>query len=100
MNPQPKEQQAQLGADGKRSRLGRGLAALIGDAAAEEGFLAETSPAVRPSGTLPIEQIRANPKNPRRNFNEEELGELARSIQEKGLLQPLIVRPIAGGADA
>ena len=77
---------------GKRNRLGRGLAALIGDAAAEEGLY--EAPA--PGRDLPIEMIKANPNNPRRNFREDDLEELALSIQEKGLIQPLVVRPLEG----
>jgi ParB family chromosome partitioning protein len=80
--------------DGRRNRLGRGLAALIGDAAAEEGLYEAPTPGA--GSELPIEMIRANPKNPRRFFREDELEELAVSIGEKGLLQPLVVRPIEG----
>jgi len=48
---------------------------------------------------LPLEFIRANPNNPRRDFGAEELGELAASITEQGLMQPLLVRPVAGEPD-
>lgn len=50
----------------------------------------------RADTTLPIEQIVPNPDQPRRSFNEEALSELAASIREKGVLQPLIVRPYGG----
>jgi ParB family chromosome partitioning protein len=76
-----------------KRRLGRGLAALIGDdtgaetAAQDVGTLRE----------LPIELIKANPNNPRKHFAEEELEDLARSIREKGLLQPIMVRPLPSG---
>lgn len=76
-----------------KRRLGRGLAALIGD---DTG--AET--AAQDVGTLrqlPIELIKANPNNPRKHFAEEELEDLARSIREKGLLQPIMVRPLPSG---
>jgi ParB family chromosome partitioning protein len=72
---------------GKR-RLGRGLAALIGD----EGETAVVRDA-RAVKQLPIEHLKGNPNNPRKSFSEEDLEELARSIREKGLLQPIVVRP-------
>jgi ParB family transcriptional regulator, chromosome partitioning protein len=72
----------------QKRRLGRGLAALIGDdvveAAAPEDF--------RGLRHLPIELLHPNPNNPRKVFAEEELEDLSRSIREKGLLQPLVVR--------
>lgn len=79
--------------DPKR-RLGRGLAALIGDDAAEDGALNELDGFRQ----LPIEQIHRNPFNPRRRFAADELDELVRSIRERGILQPLIVRPRGDGA--
>lgn len=92
MSAAEKQSAAPVAAQSKRNRLGRGLAALIGDAAAEEG-LYEAPP---PGNDLPIEMIKANPNNPRRNFSEDVLEELALSIQEKGLIQPLVVRPLKG----
>jgi len=77
-----------------KRRLGRGLAALIGDDAADE---APSSADSRGLKTLPIELVHPNPNNPRHHFDAEELGELAASIREKGLLQPLVVRHRAGG---
>jgi ParB family transcriptional regulator, chromosome partitioning protein len=76
-----------------RRRLGRGLATLIGDieAPAESDGAARTPP---PDRTVPIELIRANSFNPRRQFNEEELTELAHSILRHGLIQPILVRPV------
>lgn len=72
---------------GSRPRLGRGLGALLG-----EDYLRETA-----SGTemqsLPIERVVPNPFQPRREFGKEELADLARSIRENGLLQPIVVRP-------
>jgi ParB family transcriptional regulator, chromosome partitioning protein len=72
----------------QKRRLGRGLAALIGDdvveAASPEDF--------RGLRHLPIELLHPNPNNPRKTFHEEELEDLSRSIREKGLLQPLVVR--------
>jgi ParB family chromosome partitioning protein len=83
-------------AEESRRRLGRGLAALLGDAAAD------AAPIERPRGPrkAPIEFLRANPRNPRMSFREEDLAELTASIREKGVIQPIIVRVIAGVADA
>jgi ParB family chromosome partitioning protein len=82
----------------KPSRLGRGLAALIGDVGAETPAAArggETAP--RPAQRkVPIEFIKPNPKNPRRTFSEAELEELASSIRERGIIQPIVVRPGRG----
>ena len=73
------------------SRLGRGLAALIGDMQSVEGTrLADTSGGLR---RLPIDFLIANRSNPRHEFNPEELDELTSSIREKGIMQPLLVRP-------
>jgi ParB family transcriptional regulator, chromosome partitioning protein len=77
----------------QKRRLGRGLAALIGDDVAEETFVQD----IRSLRHLPIETITPNPNNPRRMFDDGALGELAQSIREKGLLQPLVVRPRADG---
>ena len=48
---------------------------------------------------MPIEQLRANPRNPRRNFPEAELGELTASIRQHGVIQPIVVRPVKGSSD-
>jgi ParB family chromosome partitioning protein len=75
----------------KKTGLGRGLDALIpsGD------FTPEILPATPPSGyeTLPIAVINRNPRQPRSQIHQEELAELAASIRENGILQPLIVSP-------
>lgn len=68
----------------KRGGLGRGLDALISEANAESGNAPETS--------LPIEKIKRNPKQPRKNFDETALEELADSIKQNGVLQPILVR--------
>ena len=77
----------------QKRRLGRGLAALIGDdvveAASPEDF--------RGLRHLPIELLHPNPNNPRKTFREEDLEDLSRSIREKGLLQPLVVRQRSDG---
>jgi ParB family chromosome partitioning protein len=83
-------------AEEARSRLGRGLAALIGDVGEESAVLERT----RSQRRVPIEFLRPNPRNPRRNFPDGELDELAASIRERGIIQPILVRTIRGAADA
>jgi ParB family chromosome partitioning protein len=80
-----------------KKRLGRGLAALIG-----EGAPAETTTEQVPGRTnglreLPIELVQSNTLNPRKVFNEEDLDDLVRSVAEKGILQPVVVRPVDDG---
>jgi ParB family transcriptional regulator, chromosome partitioning protein len=75
-------------ADDGRLRLGRGLAALIGDVGAETS----TTERVRHQRRVPIEYLKPNPRNPRRNYPDDELDELAESIRERGVIQPVIVR--------
>ena len=75
-------------ADDGRSRLGRGLAALIGDVGAETATVERT----RSQRRVPIEFLKPNPRNPRRNFSDAELDELAASIRERGIIQPIVVR--------
>jgi ParB family transcriptional regulator, chromosome partitioning protein len=74
------------------SRLGRGLASLIGDVGEETP---STDSGRRPR-QAPIESLRANPRNPRRAFADVELDELAASIREHGIIQPIVVRKTAG----
>ncbi len=76
----------------KSPRLGRGLAALIGDMAVNDGQEQTQSDGLK---YLAIEKIIANRANPRRNFADDQLDELAASIAEKGVMQPLLVRPNA-----
>lgn len=76
--------------------LGRGLSALMADVT-QPAEAAASEAARRPDRTVPIEKLRANPNQPRRTFTEDALQELAASIKEKGVLQPLIVRPVDGG---
>jgi ParB family chromosome partitioning protein len=82
--------------DAGKSRLGRGLAALMGDVGAE----AKSGERTRNQRKVPIEFLRPNPRNPRRAFSDTELNELAASVREKGIIQPIIVRPVRGVADA
>jgi ParB family chromosome partitioning protein len=76
--------------DASRRRLGRGLAALIGDMDQPATPAAPSVPADR---GLPIELISPNPRNPRRRFSDEELVDLCQSIREHGVVQPVVVRP-------
>lgn len=68
----------------KKSGLGHGLGALISEANAESGS--------SPESMLPIDQITTNPLQPRKKFDNEELAELSDSIQQHGVLQPILVR--------
>jgi ParB family transcriptional regulator, chromosome partitioning protein len=80
------------GSKSSRRGLGRGLSALMADVTPTA--TADTGPAQegRSERTVPIENIHPNPHQPRRNFKAGDLQELAASIREKGVLQPLIVR--------
>src|SRR4051794_7660722 len=82
-------------AEEARSRLGRGLASLIGDVGGEAAHLERP----RVQRKVPIEFLTANPRNPRRAFSESELQELASSIRQHGVIQPIAVRPVKGAAD-
>ena len=73
------------------SRLGRGLASLMGEVAEES----PSTEGARKPRKAPIENIVANPRNPRRAFTEAELSELTASIKERGIIQPIVVRQLA-----
>jgi ParB family chromosome partitioning protein len=76
-----------------KSRLGRGLASLIGEPVQGQASL----PPEGEQRLVPTAELRAGRLNPRKDFRDEELAELAESIRSKGLVQPIIVRPVAGG---
>lgn len=79
----------------KKRGLGRGLSALMADVAE-----AETQPSVANDTSdrrVPIEQIEPNPEQPRKQFGKDDLDDLATSIKEKGVIQPLIVRSLDNG---
>ena len=80
-----------------RSRLGRGLAALIGDMGGDN---ARPAPVQKGAGVrkVPIEFVRPSPRNPRRTFLEEGLEDLTASVKEKGIIQPIVVRPVGTNA--
>jgi ParB family chromosome partitioning protein len=82
-------------ADETRSRLGRGLASLIGDVGGEAAHVERP----RAQRKVPIEFLKANPRNPRRHFADAELSELADSIKQRGVIQPIVVRAVKGAAD-
>jgi ParB family chromosome partitioning protein len=86
--------EAAMAEEGTRSRLGRGLAALIGDVGQENSL--ERPRAQR---RLPTGSIRPNARNPRRTFAAAELDELAASLRERGIIQPIVVRSLRGVAD-
>ncbi|MEO0497717.1 MAG: ParB/RepB/Spo0J family partition protein [Pseudomonadota bacterium] len=86
-----------------RKRLGKGLAALIGDLDSVAPSVAKADEAVTaaPAGAplrIPVDRLGPNPNNPRREFAEDDLNDLANSIREHGVMQPLMVRKDPGGA--
>lgn len=82
--------------DGQRARLGRGLAALIGDVGDEES-VADRG---RGQKRVPVEFLKPNPRNPRKSFSDDDLADLANSIRERGVIQPIVVRALPNLADA
>jgi ParB family transcriptional regulator, chromosome partitioning protein len=82
--------------DLSKRRLGRGLAALIGEM--DHPTPVETGKSgVNPDRLIPIEFVQRNPKNPRRYFDEAELHDLASSIRQHGIVQPVVVRTVLNG---
>ncbi|MDE1179310.1 ParB/RepB/Spo0J family partition protein [Paraburkholderia sp.] len=82
--------------DLSKRRLGRGLAALIGEMD-QSAPVDAGRPPVNPDRLVPIEFISRNPKNPRRTFHEAELQDLASSIRQHGIVQPVVVRTTTAG---
>ncbi len=82
-----------------RRRLGRGLAALIGDMdrPMDRPGVAQAAPVQTADRTVPIAFVAPNPRNPRRSFADADLADLAQSIREHGVVQPVVVRPARGG---
>lgn len=76
----------------KKGGLGRGLDSLFADTGS--GFATEEKGSV---DTLPLREIEPDREQPRKYFDEEALGELSKSIQEHGILQPIVVRPTPDG---
>ncbi|CAG0906823.1 unnamed protein product [Cyprideis torosa] len=89
--------------DASKRRLGRGLAALIGEmdkpvAAAGSAPEERSVEPIVSDRIVPIENVRANPNNPRRQFADADLEDLANSISEHGIVQPILVRPAPSGS--
>ncbi len=82
--------------DQSKRRLGRGLAALIGEMD-QSTPVGDAKPTINPDRLVPIEFISRNPKNPRRTFNEADLQDLASSIRQHGIVQPVVVRTVSSG---
>ncbi|MBA4784200.1 ParB/RepB/Spo0J family partition protein [Pseudorhizobium marinum] len=81
--------------DLSKRRLGRGLAALIGEM--DQPLQVDEAPKpVNPDRMLPIEHVSRNPRNPRRQFDESDLQDLASSIRQHGIVQPVVVRTVNG----
>jgi ParB family chromosome partitioning protein len=74
-----------------RRGLGRGLSALLGEA--DEGAEGKAATAADGQREAPIELIHRNPEQPRQHFSDAEIEELTASIRQKGVLQPILVRP-------
>lgn len=73
----------------KRQGLGKGLESLIGEANAESGMAADEQ--------LPVNRIHANKNQPRKRFDDDALAELADSIRQNGIIQPIVVRRVGQG---
>lgn len=95
-------------AAGERKALGRGLAALfsdvqapsspyVGASSATGGLVSKSSERAGPARSLPLVEIEPNPEQPRKHFASEKLQELADSIREQGLVQPIVVRKVSEG---
>ena len=78
---------------GKKRGLGRGLSALFGDTTPKK-----KSPLTSQNNTAAIADLTRNPYQPRQNFKEEKLEELANSIRKNGIIQPIAVRPSKSGS--
>lgn len=85
-----------MAAEGRRRNLGRGLSALLG----EDDEVGGGEAVARGLQMLPIEFLHPSPFQPRHRMNDERLQELAQSIADKGVLQPLLVRRDGGRADS
>ena len=80
-----------------KSRLGRGLAALIGEVGDEIGVIERARGGQK---KIPVEFLRPNPRNPRKAFEDGELQELTQSVKDRGIIQPIVVRPVGGEQDS
>jgi ParB family chromosome partitioning protein len=92
-----------------RRKLGKGLGALLGEVRREEPLVRRIGDSLAPDlpvgspprneglASLPVAAIEPHPEQPRRHFDEEALAELAESIAARGVIQPIIVRPLGEG---
>jgi len=89
-----------MATEGRRG-LGRGLSALLGENEVSATLNPDLHPSEKAAWSLmvPIEFLRPNPEQPRKLFSDAELDELANSIREKGVIQPLLVRPTGIGSE-
>lgn len=78
----------------KKKSLGKGLAALIGDLGEEEARNLNPSEIKTEGSKIPIEFLEPNRNQPRKTFDEDSINELAQSIREKGILFPILVKPL------
>lgn len=82
--------------ENKSSVLGKGLSAIFTDKNVDiditEKEMAESTETKRPANEIPVNKIVVNPLQPREDFDEEKLNELAESIRQKGLIQPITVK--------
>src|SRR5271163_2855866 len=83
----------------RKPGLGKGLGALIPDTVSTASEAPSEAVASSPLRMVPVESIRPNQFQPRKSFNDDSLKTLAASLQELGVLQPIIVRPVEGEAD-
>ena len=91
-------------AEEKKKGLGRGLSALLGDHAASAIQAVSTAAAAGPEAaatikglrSMPVEQLQPGKYQPRRTFDDDRIADLVESVREKGILQPLLVRPLPG----
>lgn len=85
----------------ERKSLGRGLSALLADVNLDDENTSDNAVSRRPAeAEVPIERVYANPDQPRRTFTEKDLADLTASVTEKGIIQPLIVRPDPNNKDS
>ena len=81
----------------KTKGLGRGLGALLPSASVDHGEAEAARPDERRVELLPLDRVRPNPEQPRQTFDEAAMEELAASVRQYGVLQPILVRPVDGG---
>jgi ParB family chromosome partitioning protein len=84
----------------EKKSLGRGLSALMADIEVEPVSSSNLNKTQGGGSNIPIEKISANANQPRQDFHDDDLVELAASITEKGIIQPIIVRPNPNQADS